>query len=197
MAQLAARPPRRVAALAALAAAALTTLSTFSLLLLAAGDFDLTFGDRLRIATGPVAAAVPLLLAVALLLHDHVVEPPGSTDDDGFGLGALVVGGVATLLLLARLVAHLFAGEAAASSGGFDGVAGRLSTFLVDLAALVLAVALTSWALRVRDRGAGAAADSAPPVAGPSQQRPPVAPSERRWDPDPPSAPGQGPPPPG
>lgn len=105
--------------------------------LLAADDFAVTLGDRLRAGTDVLVPGLPLLLSVAL-----VVRPEhGGRTDRLVGTGSAAVGAAGSVLLALRLAADLFADGAV-----FPGLGERLATSLVDLAALVLTIALTSWA---------------------------------------------------
>lgn len=173
--QLLSGPGGRLAGVAALAAAALVTFAAIVLVLaFSSGDFDSTVGDRLRLGTELLPFSVPLLLGFALLAwgDDEVSSPTGRL----VAVVSLVVGAVATVLLLLRLLADLFADES------FGGGAGRVSTFLVDLAALGLTAALTWWALRLQRAEAGSDGGVAPtttwgPVPGrPTSGPPPVQP---------------------
>ena len=175
--QLLSGPGRPLAGVAALAAAALVTVAAVVLVLaVSSEDFDITFGDRLRLGTELLPFSVPLLLGIALLSRGDDEAP--SSIGRLVALVSLVVGAVATVLLLLRLLADLFADES------FGGGAGRVSTFLVDLAALVLTAALTWWALRLRRREAGStgAGPGAPGTTGgwtsygPTSGPPPVQP---------------------
>ncbi len=193
-------PPRQLAALAALVAAGLVTLGALFLMLLDTDDFDLTFGDRLRIASSLITFTVPLLLAAAMVLRDHGGRSSSAPDDRPFALGAAITGGIASLLLFGRLLANLFADDDSFFSSGFDGFAGRLSTFLVDLAALALAGVLTWWAVQIRTQ----ARPAAPPAYGAPQPQPwgqpqpsaqPQPPAGQQWGQG--YQPGPGQPPPG
>lgn len=165
-------PPRQLAAVAALVAAALVVLGSVVLLFVSADDFGLSFGDRLGVATSVLTFTLPVLLAVALVLRDDGAPTAGATsiDDAPFDLAASVVGAIASVLLLGRLLADLVGGDGAPLSG--FGVAGRLGTLLVDLAALTITAALTWWCLERR-----AAASTAPAISTtPATQTPPMTP---------------------
>lgn len=175
------RPGRELAGLAALLAAALVTLAALVLVvLLSSDDFDITFGDRIRIGTELIVFSVPLLLAAALLLRAPD-EGAGSSLDPWRSLGTLIVAGVASVLLALRLFADLFAAE-----GGFGGFADRIATFLVDLAVLTLTLTLAWWAQQLRARpGAGGGTTGATPAGawtsyGPTGA-PPPPPAQQQW----------------
>jgi len=120
-------------------AAALVCLAALVLtLLLTAGDFEVTLGDRIRFGTEVLVPSAPLLLSVALFAR------PGDAGSRGDRLGhtgALVVGAVASVLLVLRLVADLFA-----DGDVFGGLAERLGASLVDLGAVLLTIAVARWA---------------------------------------------------
>ena len=141
-------------ALAAVLAAGLLCLASLArTVLVPAGDFGLTLGDRIRSGTDVLVLDLPLVLAVALLAHTAATVDSRNGRAD---LGVLVVGVAGSGLLLLRLLAHLFA-----DGGVFPGgTAERLAASLVDLAALVLTVALTWWASRRRRDEATAPASS-------------------------------------
>ena len=132
-------------AAAAVVAAALVCLAAIVLtLLLAADDFAVSLGDRLREGTDVVVPGLPLLLSVSLVCRPEDGGPTGRLVDTG----AAVVGAVGSVLLALRLLAHLLA-----DNGVFPGVAERFAASLVDLAALVLTTAATWWAWQRRSTG--------------------------------------------
>jgi hypothetical protein len=122
---------------AALVAAALVVVGSVVLLFVSADDFCVSFTDRLGVATSVLTFTLPVLLVVALVLprrRRRADGRRGPLDDAAFDLVASVVGATTSVLLLGRLLADLVGGDGAPLAG--FGVAGRLGTFFVDLAAL-------------------------------------------------------------
>lgn len=155
---LLARPaPELVSLAAALAAGLLCLASLTRTLLEPAGDFGLTVGDRIRAGTDVLVLGLPLVLAVALVAGALGAGTDRTRQGD---LGALVAGAAGSVLLLLRLLAHLFADDRVFAGGAAE----RTAACLVDLAALVLTAALAWWASRRRRDGAGAPG-AAPPAA--------------------------------
>lgn len=158
LAALVARPAPELAALAAALAAGLLCLASLArTLLVPAGDFGLTLGDRIRAGTDVLVLDLPLVLAVALLAGALGTRTGRDRPAD---LGALVAGAAGSVLLLLRLPAHLFADDRVFSGGAAE----RVAASLVDVAALVLTVGLTWWAGRDRRDGAAAPDPTAPPA---------------------------------
>lgn len=155
--------PVDVAAAAALLAAALVVLAALSVLLLATSDdFPSTAGDRVRLAGDVLRLPAPVLLLAGLLLRTRAaatLAADGRTALPGgrlWDVGAVVVAGVAGVLLVARLLVDLLGRVTAAGGPGGAGV--RAGAVLQDLAALLVVAATGHWALR-RAAQAGAGAD--------------------------------------
>ena len=166
VAALLGRPAPELAALAAVLAAGLLCLASLArTLFVPAGDFGLSLGDRIRAGTDVLVLDLPLVLAVALVTG---ALGTGADRHRPLDLGVLGAGATGSLLLLLRLLAHLFADDRVLSGGGAE----RLAASLVDLAALVLTVALTWWASR-RRRERLPVPDTGPPPGTWAQGPPP------------------------